>query len=239
MRTKIFKQFFLIGTGLATLCLMSCTKPSHDECCEKMVTACYSLEPCYGFDGREGNCPPWGASHDPDTVVAYLHTQGIKKVEKVQIISYNDSGIWFCGTDMPPKKIMLDVCEEDLDKVIAMGFTVCEREGYDSSNPGPCNTGVTARLIGCHVTGLWGGVWLQLDNGEFLQPWESSMGVFQPVDGQRFKISYTEVQRDNRYDSSIVCMVMAPVPVAAAVKITCIAKDSLNSDQITELSINH
>lgn len=92
-----------------------------------------------------------------------------------------------------------------------------------------CTVYATVRNVGCHLTGLWGGNWLQLDNenlsycGNYLQPWESDIANFSPPhDGQRVKLSYTKIKRDNRYDTSIVCMVMGPIPDAIAIKIKCI-----------------
>ena len=105
-------------------------------------------------------------------------------------------------------------------------LTGCDQEAVEPDNRGgfcgtlSCNpdTDVTARSISCAV-GAFGSLWLQLDNGQYLQPWESYSGLrLQP--GQRYKIGFDPVNRDHRYDEVITCHAL--VPPATAVRVNCI-----------------
>ncbi len=83
---------------------------------------------------------------------------------------------------------------------------------------GACDTYVTVRSSGCG-TGLWGNLWLQLENGAYLQPWDGPQGLPAVTAGQRLKISYQVMKRDHRYDQVITCQALTPK--ADAIRITC------------------
>lgn len=91
--------------------------------------------------------------------------------------------------------------------------------GQPEPDPITCNpeTYVTVTNVGCGV-GVWGSKWLQLDNGDLLQPWLSNNTA--PIEaGQRYRISYAPAVRDNLYDSVITCMAL--VPFGTPVRINC------------------
>ncbi|KAA9345718.1 hypothetical protein [Adhaeribacter soli] len=70
-----------------------------------------------------------------------------------------------------------------------------------------CDTYVTARKVNCSV-GAWQDTWLQLDNGRYLQPWHNGTGVAQLSEGARYKIGYSQMAKDSRYDNVVVCAAM-------------------------------
>ncbi len=92
-----------------------------------------------------------------------------------------------------------------------------------------CKTKTTATVRNniCGV-GVWGGIVLELENGDIVQPWAADSTHFakmQLKDGQKIKISFSEMQKDNRYDNTIVCMALGPYTdkIKATIKIHCIA----------------
>jgi hypothetical protein len=113
--------------------------------------------------------------------------------------------------------------------LLVAGVSGCqEKECVKPGNGGFCGTGsgaascdtyVTVKSSGCGV-GIWGNKWLQLDNGEFLQPWDGPQGLPAVTEGQRLMISYKVIARDHRYDNEITCMALTPP--ANAIRITCI-----------------
>lgn len=112
--------------------------------------------------------------------------------------------------------------------LMALGLSSCEEKECvkprsfcgTGSDMASCNTYVTVKSAICGV-GIWGNLWLQLENGEFLQPWESPLTLPATVKpGQRLKIRYEVISRDNRYANVITCM--AVPPASQAIRITCI-----------------
>lgn len=92
-------------------------------------------------------------------------------------------------------------------------------------NPGAnCNVYVTATQFMC-AYGAWGDIWLRLDNGYYLQPWDNSTSTTQIIPGARYKIGYTLMAKDSRYDGMIFCMVVPSDPMAwtpSIVSVTCL-----------------
>lgn len=95
---------------------------------------------------------------------------------------------------------------------------------------GNCDTYVTARNVNCSV-GAWGSTWLQLDNGNYLQPWQNNTGTVNLTEGTRYKIAFTSMARDNRYANINVCAAM-PLDTLAwnpqVVSVNCLEEASEN-----------
>lgn len=70
-----------------------------------------------------------------------------------------------------------------------------------------CDTYVTARRVECSQ-GAWGDIWLQLDNGHYLQPWKNKTNTQTLTEGGRYKIGFTQTIRDNSPVTGAVCAAM-------------------------------
>ncbi len=112
---------------------------------------------------------------------------------------------------------MFSCTKDDVTPTIWPEPVICPP--HDSTSHCTPDTYVTVRFTGCGV-GVYGAYWLQLDNGDYLQPWSSDV-IFTPQDGQRLKINYQEVTRDSRFDSVIVCQALVPTPTAA-IHVACL-----------------
>ncbi|MFC5271013.1 hypothetical protein [Adhaeribacter terreus] len=138
-------------------------------------------------------------------------------------------------------KIAYDVIEENPQNAVtcnylvvpelpeqAIKITCAEPLGFCGTEPNPqnCNTFATAETVICGM-GVWANIWLRLDDGTLLQPWESNVQGLQLVNGQRYKIGYDLMQRDNRYQNAVICQ--AVPPMAEAARIHCIEADLTNS----------
>lgn len=87
-----------------------------------------------------------------------------------------------------------------------------------------CNTYVTAKNVICGL-GAWGSIWLQLDNGKYLQPWNNNSGLTRLTEGARYKIAYSPMARDSRYNNQFVCEAMPADSLAwnpEVVSVNCI-----------------
>lgn len=96
----------------------------------------------------------------------------------------------------------------------------------DSTNS-TCDTGVTVTLRNniCGV-GLWGSFVLELENGDIVQPWatdSADLAKMELKDGQKIKVSFSEMQKDKRYDNVITCKAIGAYSdkIKAVVKINC------------------
>lgn len=93
------------------------------------------------------------------------------------------------------------------------------------TSPGStCNVYVTATQFMC-AYGAWGDIWLRLDNGYYLQPWDNSTSTTQLIPGARYKIAYSIMAKDSRYDGMIFCLMAPSDPLAwtpAIVSVTCL-----------------
>lgn len=96
----------------------------------------------------------------------------------------------------------------------------------DSANS-TCNISVTATVRNniCSV-GLWGGFVLELENGDIVQPWASDspdLAKLELKDGQKIKVNFSEMKKDNRYDNVITCLAIGQYAdkIKAVVKINC------------------
>lgn len=82
----------------------------------------------------------------------------------------------------------------------------------------------TVRNNICGV-GLWGSYVLELENGDIVQPWaadSASLSDLQLADGQKINVSFSKMDRDNRYDNRVVCLAIGPYQSKYAVNIHCI-----------------
>jgi hypothetical protein len=76
-----------------------------------------------------------------------------------------------------------------------------------------CTTVVTARTIECGM-GAWGNTWLQLPDGRYLQPWNNATTTTQLIDGAKYKIGFTPMAKDNRFNNGVICAAMPSDPKA-------------------------
>ncbi|MBK0403654.1 hypothetical protein I5M27_11705 [Adhaeribacter sp. BT258] len=106
----------------------------------------------------------------------------------------------------------------------AIKITCAEALPFCGAEPGPqnCSIYATAETVICGA-GVWANIWLRLDDGTLLQPWETNVQGLQLVNGQRYIIGYELMQRDNRYQNAVICQ--AVPPVASVARINCIEAD--------------
>jgi hypothetical protein len=62
--------------------------------------------------------------------------------------------------------------------------------------------------------------WLELENGELLQPFENRTNLTSITTGQKYRIGYEFMKRDDRYENEINCMAMPPD--AKPIRLLCI-----------------
>jgi hypothetical protein len=90
-----------------------------------------------------------------------------------------------------------------------------------------CSVSATVVDFDCATYGLWGGVWFKTDSGKYLQPlemWGDTEASFRFKNGQRVKLSYSEVKEGNRFENMKLklCPTFAPLPAAQQVRINCL-----------------
>lgn len=123
---------------------------------------------------------------------------------------------------------------------LLLGLSSCMRNwdhllGGDKGDPDPdprtgtCNTYGTFRSVPCGG-GLYGSLWIQLDNGAYLQPCGTdiiNVLPVQPRDGQRVHFSYYAKRHSNSCPPSDPACDL-PVPLATPIHLTCM---QLQDDQ--------
>ena len=121
--------------------------------------------------------------------------------------------------------------------VLMLGLSGCEKTNCEEepapigfcgtvANPQNCNVMATAEAVICGA-GVWANIWLRLDDGTLLQPWENLTPGIQLVNGQRYRIGYELMARDNRHNNAVICQ--AVPPAAETARITCIEEDILTT----------
>ena len=121
--------------------------------------------------------------------------------------------------------------------LLMLGFSGCEMTNCVEEpepinfcgtvpNPQNCNVMATAETVICGA-GVWANIWLRLDDGTLLQPWENLTPGIQLVNGQRYRIGYELMARDNRHNNAVICQ--AVPPAAETARITCIEEDILTT----------
>ena len=83
-----------------------------------------------------------------------------------------------------------------------------------------CNMEVTAQDVMCGY-GAFKNVWLKTDDGLYLQPWDNLTEQKSLIAGQKYRIGYKVVERNEKYKDIYTCM--AAVPSAKAIAITCLS----------------
>ncbi|HEY4652610.1 MAG TPA: hypothetical protein VIG72_14410 [Pontibacter sp.] len=104
----------------------------------------------------------------------------------------------------------------------AVFMTSCDagkEEEQKELNLASCKLEVTAVKITCGY-GAFEDTWLQLPDGTYLQPWENMTGVKEIVPDRKYRVDFSPMPRDNRYDELVRCM--AALPEAEVVNITCL-----------------
>lgn len=87
-----------------------------------------------------------------------------------------------------------------------------------------CNIFGTVEKVTCGV-GYYGDLWIRTDKGELLQPCEQSFQTLVPIilsPGDKVKIGYRVLNKPNRCDSLITCLIA--LPPHQSVVIDCITK---------------
>lgn len=82
----------------------------------------------------------------------------------------------------------------------------------------------TVRNNICGV-GLWGSYVLELENGDVVQPWaadSASLSNLKLVDGQKINVSFSKMDKDDRYNNKFVCLAIGPYLSKYAVNIHCV-----------------
>jgi len=80
-----------------------------------------------------------------------------------------------------------------------------------------CEAFVTVKHLNCGL-GIWGGYWLQLDNGEYLQPTENTTHFKNIHDGDRYRICFEGGKPPITTNAKILCR--KALPAAAPIRIT-------------------
>ncbi|MBC5992873.1 hypothetical protein [Pontibacter cellulosilyticus] len=83
-----------------------------------------------------------------------------------------------------------------------------------------CSVEVSAERIMCGY-GAFNNVWLKTADGAYLQPWYNLTEQKELVPGQKYKIAFKTVERDDKYKDVFYCL--AAVPVSEAIVLTCIS----------------
>ena len=79
--------------------------------------------------------------------------------------------------------------------------------------------------------GAWGDTWLKLDDGTYLQPWNNATSTTELKEGGRYKIGYTKIAKDSRYDGLAQCAALPADPKARnpeTVSVICLEQVSGN-----------
>lgn len=98
--------------------------------------------------------------------------------------------------------------------------TTTEQEAFEERLPVfACTTEATAVGFTCAL-GAFNNNWLQLSDGTYLQPWVNATDRKELVHGQKYRLGFVEVVRDDRYDNIATCK--AYVPQGKPVKVTCL-----------------
>lgn len=104
----------------------------------------------------------------------------------------------------------------------------CEKEDI-AVCPEPqitCEVEVTAEQVMCGY-GAFRNVWLKSAEGKYLQPWYNATGQKELTPGQKYKIGFSVVERDDKYNDVVTCM--AAVPESQAVAILCLSPATSNN----------
>lgn len=102
--------------------------------------------------------------------------------------------------------------------LLMFGISACKEK--ETPVKRECSTEGTVRNAGC-ASGIWKNLWIQLDDGTWLQPWESDIRIT-VEEGDRLKFGYTLVTRDQRHENEVICAALPPP--GNAIKITCVEK---------------
>ena len=89
-----------------------------------------------------------------------------------------------------------------------------------------CDVEVSAEAIMCGY-GAFKNVWLKTADGAYLQPWYNVTQQEELVPGQKYKIGFKNVERDDKYKGIYTCA--AEVPAAQAIALICISPVASNN----------
>ena len=117
--------------------------------------------------------------------------------------------------------VFLSACHHHREKISP--HKMCS----DKTNTCKPQTTATVRNNICGV-GLWGGLVLELENGDIVQPWAADSSYIAKLDlrdGQKININFSEIKKDNRYDNVITCLAIGEYAnrIKYAVQIHCLA----------------
>ncbi len=131
--------------------------------------------------------------------------------------------------DTIPRCMAYSPLEAQIAKVVKINRIKAENGGGD--NKLPLEATVTVRQNTCGL-GIWGSLVLELDNGDVLQPWElapsaAGLAKINLENGQKVRIKYHVMARDNRYDSAVTCAAIGAYSdrIKGAIKIYALRAD--------------
>ena len=214
LRQQAFAFLFLATFGLSGCFERSCEDPEPTEQCNTFATV--EEDACH--DGALGN--KWlrldnGELLWPQNISVPVPT--LQHGQRVQIgyatLQANPGFTGTCNYITAPEQPDLAILLTCIQPIFFCGT------GNGSET---CTTFATAQPAMCG-TGAWGSTWLKLDDGTWLQPFENAVAGASLEEGQRYKIGYEKMARDNRYDGQVTCL--AVPPAADAVRITCISAE--------------
>ena len=223
-RTGLAALLLLFGTGLT-----SCEKEHNCKPATQPVSSCSTFATVETDECRGGFLGgTWFRLDNGDlllpkgsSVTVPNLTQGQRIRLGFTTLQNNPKATFSCNYFQAPE-------EPDL----GIQITCIEPIGFcGTPNGSACNVFVTAENVMCG-NGVWRNTWLKLDDGTYLQPWETSANVVQVTPGQRYRIGFEKVARDSRYNQFVTCQ--AVPPPATAVRITCLAPDSATVPTITK-----
>lgn len=102
----------------------------------------------------------------------------------------------------------------------------CKQNRMQTASSNDCLLNAVFRYNMCGV-GLWGGMVLELENGEIVQPWytdKDEIRNFQPKKDLPVRVSITEVPRDTRYADVVTCMAIGEYQdrISRYVRVDCL-----------------
>jgi hypothetical protein len=101
-------------------------------------------------------------------------------------------------------------------------------------NDKPCGATVTAVRMSCAGYGAFGNIYFLTDEGQYIQPWETTFAPVEIQAGKRYIVGYKKVSRDNRYKDLIRCTLYdEKVEKATPVKLTCLIETACANIEAT------
>lgn len=140
-----------------------------------------------------------------------MKTKSTSTSTMLSLVKANLSG-WYAILALSFFSVFSSGCDERI--------VVCPAEEYE------CTEVVSAENVACGY-GAFENIWFKTENGKYLQPWENLTDTKTLVPGQKYKIGFRVIKRDNKYKDLITCM--AALPESEAVVVACVSAASDNN----------